>query len=174
MQVAVVEQGRELTFEQWREMGRDMLARQREHQWAAADWFRYGRDRAKTDPDFKKQMDRALPEMAEDPKRLEAVAKVAEAFGPDDRDYSLSFESYIHLARLPHGEARKILDRASKEHIAPRQIREEALGQTVMHITQDDDSLLSAFLRHWNRLPRNVRIDAAEMIAESDYEEIEP
>ncbi len=38
----------------------------------------------------------------------------------------------------------------------------------------DNDALLTSFLRHWNRLPRAVRRDAAEMIAESHLEEIEP
>lgn len=38
----------------------------------------------------------------------------------------------------------------------------------------DNDALLTSFLRHWNRLPRIVREEAAEMIAASNLEEIEP
>ena len=38
----------------------------------------------------------------------------------------------------------------------------------------DHDALLTSFLRHWNRLPRAVREDAAELIAASHMEEIEP
>lgn len=38
----------------------------------------------------------------------------------------------------------------------------------------DTDALLTSFLRHWNRLPRSVREDAAELIANCHLEEIEP
>lgn len=39
---------------------------------------------------------------------------------------------------------------------------------------RDHDAMLESLLRHWNRVPRAVRIDAAELIAASHGDEIEP
>jgi len=166
----------DLPFDRWIEIGRDLIQRDRETKWQAADWFAYGRTRAKADPDFAQQMDLALPAILEDPKHLEAIAKVAESFPAADRSVELSFDHYAALSRLPHGEARKLLDKASRERTSARDLKYQALGQqrslTRLEPTQDD--MLSSFIRHWNRLPFAIRLEAAEMIASSGGEEIEP
>lgn len=159
------------TFDEWRALGDDLLAKHRETQWAAADWFALGKRRAKADPQFAEQFNLALPTIAEDPKRLEQAAKVAEAFPASERTLSLSFDHYAALASLPHGEARKILERAEREHIPPRKLIDRA-ERPMLQL--GDDELYSGFIRHWNRLPRHVRLDAAEVIADADGGEIEP
>ena len=159
------------SFDEWRTLGEGLLSKHRETQWAAADWFAYGKRRAKDDPRFAEQLALALPEIAEDPKRLEQAAKVADAFPPAERTLSLSFDHYAALATLPHGEARKLLKRAEREHIPPRQLIDKAERPTLF---VGDDELYSGFIKHWNRLPRHVRLDAAEVIADADGGEIEP
>lgn len=170
-EMAVIECSDELPFNEWLEIGRAKAESLRKDQWAFADWFAYGKRRAKADPLFAEQLALAMPEIAEDPKRLEQAAKVAEAFPAIDRDLSLSFDHYAALASLPHGEARKLLERAKVEHIPPRALIDRTERPTPL---LGDDELLSSFIRHWNRLPRDVRLDAAEMIAEADGGEIEP
>lgn len=165
-----------IAFDEWLTIGRELIQRDREGKWRAADWFAHGKARAKSDPEFARQMEMALPQILEDTQRLEAIAKVAENFPAADRNLDLSFEHYAALSRLPHGEARKLLDKASRDRTPARDLRYEALGQqrTLSRLEPDNDDLLSSFLRHWNRLPRSVRTEAAEMIADSQGEEIEP
>jgi hypothetical protein len=166
----------DLPFERWLSIGRDLIQRDRETKWQAADWFAYGRSRAKADPEFARQMELALPAILEDPKRLESIAKVAENFPVEDRSTALSFDHYAALSRLPHGEARKLLAKATRDRTPARDLRYEALGQqrSLSRLEPTHDDLLSSFLRHWNRLPMCIRLEAAEMIAESHGEEIEP
>ena len=47
-------------------------------------------------------------------------------------------------------------------------------GERLPRPHRDHDAMLESFLRHWNRIPKAVRIDAAELIATSDGDEIEP
>ncbi|RIV79559.1 hypothetical protein [Pelagerythrobacter aerophilus] len=166
----------DLPFERWLSIGRDLIQRDRETKWQAADWYAYGRTRAKADPEFAQQMELALPAILEDPKRLEAIAKVAESFPAEDRSTDLSFDHYAALSRLPHGEARKLLDKATRDRTPARDLRYEALGQqrSLSRLEPNQDDLLSSFIRHWNRLPFATRLEAAEMIAASGGEEIEP
>jgi len=170
-EVAVIECSDELPFNEWLEIGRAKAEALRKDQWAIADWFAYGKRRAKADPQFAEQLSLAMPEIAEDPKRLEQAAKVAEAFPAHERTLSLSFDHYAALASLPHGEARKLLERAKVERIPARALIDRTERPKQLW---DNDTLLSGFIAHWNRLPRDVRLDAAEMIAEADGEEIEP
>jgi hypothetical protein len=169
--LAIIESTEPLTCDDWLAIGKSIASAHREKQWEMADWFAYGKRRAKEDPQFASQMALALPEITEDPKRLEQAAKVAEAFPIAERTLALSFDHYSQLTSLPHGEARKLLERAEREHIPPRKMIDVAQRPLPSF---GDDELLSGFLKHWNRLPRVVRLDAAEMIAESDGEEIEP
>jgi len=166
----------DLSCADWIATGRDLMRKDRETKWQAADWMAYGRARAKTDSHFAEQMALALPEILEDPRKLDAIARVAEVFPADERSLDLSFDHYSALARLPHGEARKLLEKAAQTKTGPREIKYEAM-QMQMAISRcepDEDSMLSSFLGHWNRLPRAVRLEAAEMIAEAGGGEIEP
>lgn len=168
---------RDLSCSDWIAMGRDLMRKDRETKWQAADWYAYGRARAKTDSKFAEQMALALPEILEDPRKLDAIARVAEVFPTDERSLDLSFDHYSALASLPHGEARKLLAKAATTKAGPREIKYEAMQlhmTTAPRAEPDQDSMLTSLLHHWNRLPRAVRLEAAAMIAESNGEEIEP
>lgn len=166
----------DLSCADWLATGRDLMRIDRENKWRAADWMAYGRARAKTDTAFADQMALALPQILEDPRKLDAIARVAEAFPAADRDVALSFDHYAALARLPHGEARKLLDKAAKDRTGPREIRYEAM-QAHMTLSPrqpaDEDSQCSSLIHLYNRMPRAVRIEFAEMVAEADGKEID-
>lgn len=167
----------DLAFPEWMSVGRDLMRQDRETKWRAADWMAYGRARAKTDSAFAQQMDLHLPEIAEDRRHLDAIARIAEVFPAEERSLELSFDHYVALSSLPHGEARKLLDQAARTKATPREIRYEAM-QAQMSIAPraapDEDSMLVSIVHLWNRLPRSVRLEFAEMAGEANGQEIEP
>ncbi len=180
--VAVIEAAPSLTLpadlpcSEWLKIGADLMRQDRETKWRAADWFAYGRARAKADPAFAEQMALALPDMLEDPRKLDAIARVAEVFRPEDRSLALSFDHYAALASLPHGEARKLLDKAAKDRTSPREIKYEAMQAHMTLQTRqpaDEDSQCASLIHLYNRMPRSVRIEFAQMVAEANGKEID-
>lgn len=166
----------DLTCADWIKTGADLMRRDRETKWQAADWMAYGRARAKVDSVFAEQMALALPEILEDPRKLDAIARVAEVFPAEERNLDLSFDHYAHLSRLPHGEARKLLDKAAKDKTGPREIRYEAM-QAHMTLTPRDpaneDSMLEGAVHFVNRLPASVRAQLAELLNQAQGKEID-
>jgi len=167
----------DMTCADWMDVGRGLMRKDRETKWAAADWMAYGRARAKTDSAFAQQMALALPEILEDPRKLDAIARVAEVFPAAERSLDLSFDHYAALTNLPHGEARKLLDKAAQTKAGPREIKYEAM-QAHMTLSPrapvDDDSMLLSLIHLWNRMPRQVREEFAEMVGQAEGKEIEP
>lgn len=166
----------DLTGEQWANLGQSLFHEHRSCQWKLADWIAYGRAKAKTDSTFAEQMALALPAILEDPRKLDAIARVAEVFPVDERSLDLSFDHFAALSRLPHGEARKLLDKAAKDKTGPREIRYEAM-QAQMNLAPrepvNEDSLLEGAVHFVNRLPASVRIQLAELLAEAQGKEID-
>lgn len=166
----------DLSCQAWMNVGRDLMQRDRETKWQAADWMAYGRARAKTDNAFAEQMALALPEILEDPRKLDAIARIAEVFPAEERSLDLSFDHYAALARLPHGEARKLLDKAAKEKTGPRELKYEAMQAHMTLAPREpanEDSLLEGAVHFVNRLPASVRIQLAELLAGADGKEID-
>lgn len=167
----------DLSCADWLDVGRDLMRKDRETKWMTADWMAYGRARARTDSTFAEQMDLCLPDTAEDRRHLDALARIAEVFPAEERSLELSFDHYAALSKLPHGEARKLLDQAAKTKATPRDVRYLAM-QAQLNITPraapDEDSMLTSLIHLWNRMPRSVRIEFADMVEEANGEEIEP
>lgn len=166
----------DLSCAEWIATGRDLMRRDRETKWQAADWMAYGRARAKTDSKFAEQMVLALPEILEDPRKLDAIARVAEVFPAEERSLDLSFDHYAALARLPHGEARKLLAEAVKNKTGPRELRYEAMQAHMTLAPREpanEDSLLEGAVHFVNRLPASVRIQLAELMAQAGGKEID-
>ncbi|WP_159975850.1 MULTISPECIES: hypothetical protein [unclassified Novosphingobium] len=181
--ITVIEAGPSLTLPpdlactDWLAIGADLMRKDRETKWQAADWYAYGRARAKTDTVFAEQMALALPDMLEDPRKLDAIARVAEVFPADERSLGLSFDHYAVLASLPHGEARKLLAKAAEKKTGAREIKYEAMhAQMSLAPRQpaDEDSQCTSLIHLYNRMPRTVRVEFAQMVAEAEGEEIEP
>lgn len=166
----------DISFDDWFAAGQQLLVQDREAEWRKADWFALGRQRAKSDPAFAEQMEMRFGDLLEDRRQLDAIARVAEAFPPEERDFCMSFNAYAKLVNLPHGEASKILKQAAKDKTPPREIGYQGM-QAHMTLTPrqpaDEDSQCASLIHLYNRMPRSVRIEFAQMVAEADGKEID-
>jgi hypothetical protein len=166
-----------LTFEHWQDVGRDLAAREKVLNWWIGDWWAFGEHRY---GERAKVAAEGLFPLSF--KRLANIGSVARAFGETSRQREvLSFthhEEIAPLARQSPEAATMLLDRAEREGMSVAQVRAavRVLQGRERDTTPapDHDSLLASFLHHWNRLPREVRVTAAEMIAGANGEEIEP
>jgi hypothetical protein len=166
-----------LTFEHWQDVGRDLAAREKVLNWWIGDWWAFGEHRY---GERTKVAAEGLFPLSF--KRLANIGSVARAFGETSRQREvLSFthhEEIAPLARQSPEAATMLLDRAEREGMSVAQVRAavRVLQGRERDTTPapDHDSLLASFLHHWNRLPREVRVTAAEMIAGANGEEIEP
>lgn len=162
-----------VTIDEWRTLGQDLAARQRNITWLAGDWFNYGKQH------FGEQAVLDLPEFGESIKRLREVARVAERFAPDERDPDLAFAHYRHLVDLPHGEARKLLDKARAERLAPSVLRIEILkakvelGQGALIDDDPEHQELVRIQRAWNQASRSTRGTFLDLATESNLEPID-
>lgn len=161
-------------YPDWIATGRQLATSKRHIDWLIGDWITFGRQH------FPEQIEMALGEITEDPGRLRRIEKTAAAFPPHLRDASLSFDHHAHVADMPVQEALPLLKQAHDEKLPARQLRIRAMlrkvetGQILPREDDAEDDALLACVRAWNRAPRNVREDFAEMIADSDLGVIEP
>lgn len=158
-------------FNSWVDTGRNLASERHNLDWRTGEWLHEGKQAGYVD---QVGMDFLADNLGTSPKRLKAIAQAFEAFPPHMRDPSLSIEHHAAVAAIPDNQGRlELLHTAKREHWTPEQTRHEAAkARTAPERT--DESPLESFLRHWNRLPRAVRIEAAEMIAEANGELIEP
>lgn len=160
------------TFEAWVANGRDLAASRRNVDWQLADWMIEGQDKGYlTQASFDFLTDNlGIPQ-----KRLKDITKAATAFPAHLRDASLTIEHHAAVAAVPTQEALQLLHTARDNHWSPEQTRHEARrGHVADDVGNRSVDELESFLRHWNRLPRPIRIEAAEMIATSNGDLIEP
>lgn len=159
------------TFTAWVDTGRALAARRRDVDWALADWMIDGRSQGFLD---QTSFDFLSENLGIAPKRLKDITKAATAFPAHLRDKALTIEHHAAAAALPGQEALELLHVAKDRHWTPEQTRHEAMKARPREERQVEESALESFLRHWNRLPRSDRMEAAEMIAASHGDEIEP
>ncbi|WP_257541066.1 hypothetical protein [Sphingobium sp. CFD-1] len=161
------------TFDSWVDTGRNLASRRRDVDWEIADWMLDGQSQGFLD---QTSFDFLADNLGIAPKRLRDISKAATAFPSHLRDKALTIEHHAAVAPLPKQEAMELLHVAKDKHWTPERVRNEArlLSEKHAPVERDDDSLLISFIRHWNCLPRNVRMEAAEMIAASHGDEIEP
>lgn len=158
----------DISFKDFMALGHDLAALDRNLKWQAGDWFHFGREK------FGEQFDLALPEITNDPKTLEKAAKIAETFSVEERDASLSWSHYQHLADLPHGQAAKLIERAKSENMTAREVRIEAIkdkisnGQIQIWEEEPDDQAMMAITRAWNRAPKHVRQEFYDMAGDAE------
>lgn len=160
-------------FDAWVATGRSLADQRRNVDWEIADWMLSGKEQG-----FLSQagFDFLSENLGMAPKRLKDIAKAAEAFPLHIRDTSLTIDHHASVASLPKQEALELLHAARDKHWTPERVRHEAQAHTSepRHLDRNSDAILESFIRHWNRLPRSVRLEAAEMIAHSHGDEIEP
>lgn len=165
------------SFEDWQNIGRELAAREKVLNWWIGDWWAFGEhnygDRAKVAAEglFKQSFG-----------TLRNIGTVSTAFPATSRQHDgLTFthhQEVAPIARRSPEAAEMLLSRAECEGMSVAQVRAAVRTLQGREIeprpAPDDDSILSGFLRHWNRLPFQVRLSAAELIAEADGAEIEP
>lgn len=165
------------TFEEWQDIGRELAAREKVLNWWIGDWWAFGEHR------YGERAKLAASELFPVSfGTLANIGSVARAFPETSRQHEvLSFthhQEIAPLARQAPDAAQMLLDRAERENMTVAQVRAAVRvlqgRETEPRPAPDDDSLLGSFLRHWNRLPHHIRIDAAELIAEADGGLIEP
>jgi hypothetical protein len=155
----------------WINAGRALAAQRRDVDWKLADWMLDGQAKGFLD---QTNFDFLSDNLGIAPKRLKDITKAATAFPAHLRDKALTIEHHAAAAALPKQEAMDLLHAAKDKHWTPEQTRHEAMKARPRDERQVEESPLESFIRHWNRLPRAARMEAAEMIAESHGDEIEP
>jgi len=159
-------------FSAWVEEGRSLAEKRRNVDWEIGDWMLSGREHGFLD---QAGFDFLADNLGIAPKRLKDITKAAIAFPVHLRDAALTIEHHAAVSPLPKQEAMELLHAARDKHWTPEQTRYEAMKAHPRDTDRKvEESPLESFLRHWNRLPRPVRFEAAEMIAASHGEEIEP
>lgn len=154
-------------YPQWLALGRSLAARKRNTDWLIGDWINFGRAH------YPEQISLALDGLGQDDRTVRRIEKTAKAFPPTVRLASLSFDHHAHVADMPTQEALPLLKQAHDAKWTARQTRVEAMlrkvdiGQILPREDDADDDALMACVRAWNRAPKAVREDFAEMVSES-------
>jgi hypothetical protein len=173
--VAIIEPTQEPTLSSWIERGRSLATERRDVDWRLGDWLHDGQQQGYLD---QAGFDFLSENLGIAPKRLRDINRAVEAFPAHLRDRALSVEHHASVAALPQQDALDLLHKAKAEHWTPERTRVEAQThrgeESGVRGDRDSDGMLESFLRHWNRLPRALRLDAAELIAAAKGEEIEP
>ncbi len=146
------------SFEEWVRTGHSLIANRRQADWMLADWWRIGQQQHRDEPQFKliAEHDGA------DPKRLTAMARVAEAFPPHLRAANVSFEVHREIAALDPTDRLEMIVRASNERwnerVAHSRVVEHKYEQGTL-LPDDDPEYRSAveIIRAWNRSPKEAR-----------------
>lgn len=159
-------------LDDWILIGRQLAAQEKVLNWWIGDWWAFGEhrygERAKVAAEgvFGKAF-----------QTLRNYGSVSRSIETSRRRDTVSWSHHAEVAALEPAKADALLERAEAEALSNAQLRAAVRvtqGREAEPRHTDDDSLLASFLRHWNRLPRDVRLEAADMIAEADGEEIEP
>lgn len=159
----------------WLDRGRNLAAQRRDVDWQLADWLREGQDQSFID---QTGFDFLSDNLGIAPKRLKDITKAASVFPAHLRDSALSIEHHAAVAALEVQDALPLLNTAKAQHWTPERTRVEAITirnpEPGTRSDRDGDGLLESIIRHWNRLPRAIRVDFAELVASANGEEIEP
>ncbi|MES3042688.1 hypothetical protein [Sphingomonas faeni] len=149
----------DLAFDAWKQIGADLFQRQRNTSWLLADWWKHGAGNFRDEPQFAL----LLEQTAADPKRLSAMAKVAEAFPPHMRAGSLSFEVHREIASVTTPDDRlAMIGRADKERWTERTAHAEVVQYRYTQgslLPEDDPENREAveIIRAWNRASKGAR-----------------
>jgi hypothetical protein len=156
----------DLPFTEWMDVGKGLFDQRRKADWMLADWWRHGQSNFRDDPQFALM----LEQTAADPKRLSAMAKVAEAFPPHMRAGSLSFEVHREIASVTTPDDRlAMIHRADTERWTERTAHREVVSYRYEQgslLPDDDPENREAveIIRAWNRASKSARQYAYELM----------
>jgi hypothetical protein len=148
----------DLPFADWMTVGKDLFDQRRKCDWMMADWWKHGQANFRDEPQFMLM----LEQTAADPKRLSAMAKVAEAFPPHMRAGSLSFEVHREIASVSADDRLAMIGRADKERWTERTAHAEVVSYRYQQgslLPEDDPENREAveIIRAWNRASKGAR-----------------
>ena len=109
------------SFPEWLSTGRALANSKRNIDWLIGDWLNFGKVH------FPEQIEMAIAELGEDPRRLKRIETTVAAFPPHKRDGALSFDHHAHVADMPQQEALPLLKAAHQANWTARQLRVEAM-----------------------------------------------
>lgn len=164
----------DLALPDWRAFGDKLRSTRFTIDWMIGDWIAHGRAH------FPDQAEPVIADLFPDAREARRVEKVAKAFPAHLRNTALTFEHHAKVADMPVQEALPLLKAASDEKWTPAQTRIQAMlrkvetGQVLPREDDPEDDALLACVRAWNRAPKSVREEFAEMVADSDFGIIEP
>lgn len=156
----------DLPFDEWKTLGGNLFQQQRKTSWLIADWWKHGASNFRAEPQFALM----LEQTAADPKRLSAMAKVAEAFPPHMRAGSLSFEVHREIASVATPEDRlAMIARADQERWTEKTAHQNVVTYRYEQGTllpEDDPENREAveIIRAWNRASPAARAYAYELM----------
>jgi hypothetical protein len=166
----------DLPFADWKSLGGDLFQRQRHTSWMLADWWKHGQANFRDEPQFAL----LLEQTAADPKRLSAMAKVAEAFPPHMRAGSLSFEVHREIASVSADDRLAMIHRADTERWTERTAHREVVVYkhqqgSLWEVTDEEkaEAMAVELWRMWNRLPtpaaREYAFELLRVAAENGF-----
>lgn len=165
-----------MEFDAWLAFGKDLASQSRQQQWLVADWAAFGFDR------FPEQVKLALPEITPDPERLKRMADAARKFSLEDRTGGESIELAMLAAKLPHGEGKRLLSDWTKGNKTLHDAKFEAIERQqelglispASEVDEDwDYRALKTIAAAWNRAPKHIRNEFADLVEDSDLAVIE-
>lgn len=163
----------DIAFDAWVGIGADLSTQRRNVDWMIADWLNVGQERFAGQVEFEFLADT----LGIAPKRLKLVADTAKKFPVSQRAADLSIDHHAHVAALDAGDALTILRSASVNHWTPEETRIEVLKvhahQPSMLRDDPEYDMLIAITRAWNRASVEVRQQAADLIAEANFNVID-
>lgn len=157
---------RDIAFEEWIGIGKDLFIRQRQTEWLLADWLNVGSDKFRDLP----QMAMFLEEIGVDPKRALADAKVARLIPPTWRSDKVSFNVCRQIAKIDDEPTRlrmlkQAVDERWNEKAAHHHVVEHMV-ETGSLLPEDDPDTRQAVegIRCWNRMSKAARAYLAPLI----------
>lgn len=162
------------TLPAWQDMGAKLRSTRHCIDFLIGDWALHGRTH------FPEKAEPVIADLFPDDRERRLIERTAKAFPPHLRATGLSFEHHAHLADMPTQEALPLLAQAEREKLPARKLRIAAIDRKVelgLILPREDDpedDALLACVRAWNRAPRSVREEFAEMVADSHLGVIEP
>jgi hypothetical protein len=159
----------------WLNVGKSLLARRTETEWALADWLASGREQFGNQAAF----DFLGDELGIAPKQLRSAANTAVLFPPSLRASGLTFEHHESVVGLPINDALAVLKKAQNDKLDDRETRVEAVrrkAEIAPSMLPDEDweqVELMTLTRAWNRARSSVRIEFLELAEEAKGEDID-
>src|SRR3990167_10086589 len=115
-----------LTFEQWQEVGKQIQKIHGSIQWWIGDWLNFGEKK------YGEMYTQAIEETGLDYDTLAQYKRISKVFEFTPRGVNLSWSAHRELELAPEEKRVELLERANKEMMTSREIKEIVKGMNVL------------------------------------------